>query len=95
MIDDVLLEQIFDERSVPRLTPIPKSGNKLKNKFVRTTMRLCNATFVLIFLSFYGCYLFPWNGTIDFQLISLGIAVDFAIFTMWLHMYELTDQWTE
>ena len=35
--------------------------------------------------------LFPWNCTIDFKLILLDFAIDFAIFTMWLQTYEWMD----
>ena len=55
-------------------------------------MRLFDAIFFSIFFSVYGCYLFPWNGTIDFQSISLDFAIDFAIFTMWLYMYGWTEK---
>ena len=35
--------------------------------------------------------LFPWNCTIDFKLILLDFAIDFASFTMWLQTYEWMD----
>ena len=38
---------------------------------------------------------FLWNGTIDFKLILLDFAIDFAIFTMWLQTYGWTDGQTD
>ena len=39
-------------------------------------------------------YFFP-SMDVDFQSISLDFTIDFAIFTIWLHMYGWTDKWTE
>ena len=39
--------------------------------------------------------MFPLNCTIDFQLISLDFAIDFAIFTMWLQTYGWMDGQTD
>ena len=39
--------------------------------------------------------LFPWSCTIDFKLISLDFAIDFAIFTMWLQTRGWTDGQTD
>ena len=39
--------------------------------------------------------LFLWNCTIDFELILLDFAIDFAIFTMWIQTYGLTDGQTD
>ena len=39
--------------------------------------------------------LFQLSCTIDFKLISLDFAIDFAIFAMWLQTYEWTDGQTD
>ena len=55
------------------------------NEFVQTKMRLCN--------SFFNIFLFyRLNCAIDWQLISLDFAIDFAIFTMWLQTYGWMDR---
>ena len=39
--------------------------------------------------------LFPLNFTIDFKLITLDFAIDFAIFTTWYQMVGWIEQWMD
>ena len=82
-----------------------KHGSNKKNKFERTTMRLfnamqcnamqCNAMqFSFQYFFHFMDELFSWNCTIDFKLILLDFAKDFAIFTIftiWLQKYGWMD----
>ena len=74
-------------RGYSRKTAISQSSIDIPwmiyNKFVRTTMRLFNALFLLIVFSLYGCWLFSFNFTTDIQSILLDFVIHFAIFTMW------------
>ena len=67
------------------------SGEPLSIKQVRTNNEAAfQCHFIFNIFSFYECYLFPLNGKIDFQLMSLDFAIDFAILTMWLQTYGWT-----
>ena len=78
---------IFKEKNLPSFIHTPSCVNK----FVRTTMRLFNAIFFLIYFFHFMDDLFLWNYTIDFKLILLNFAIGFAIFIMWLQTYGWTD----
>ena len=61
-------------------TEILQISYKNSNKFVWITMRLFNA----IFFQSMDDNMFLMSCTVKFPLISLGFAIDFAIFTRWL-----------
>ena len=53
----------------------------------------CNFLFNMFY--YFIDDLFPWNCAIDFKLILLDFAIDFAICTMQLQTYGWTDGWTD
>ena len=58
-----------------------------------------NAGFQLIFLFIFVFILWmllaPLNYAIDFQLIQPDVAIDFAIFTIWLETDGQMNQWMD
>ena len=67
----ILVETYHTKKSINCVSASFHRGTHINgNKFVRTMMRLFNATLFSILFSFYGCHLVPLNCTVDFKLIS-------------------------